>query len=162
MIMGKKLEKVFIIFLFIFFLFSTVGAYLTSDGNYAFIYLYFGFPYIFSSLIISICYVFKSLSTKKIIAFSFYIIPVLLSVVLCFYISEYKQKIWEKEMLEIVTKVEKYFSSNGTQVIDKNELLELNITEDITISIYSDNYFIKNEKKKVGYSSRSKETYTFD
>jgi hypothetical protein len=95
--------------------------------------------------------------------FCFYIVAVLLSIFLSISIYLIKENRWENEMYRNVGIIENYYAINGVIEIDKNNLLELGIKENIHIIIKEDKtYYIVNKNRRLVYLSDQKRLGDYD
>jgi len=113
-----------------------------------------GIPF---GIIVSFLFLFSSIKKGKMDIFSFFVIPIIVSLLICAGIFNFKTMSWDDEMYRIAEIIENYYSENGVEKLDSEALQELGIRENIYITINRDRtYYIVNKSKNIVYQSETK------
>jgi len=138
------------------------------SSSYFFLYSTLAYGVLFGipvGLIISLFYLFFSIKNGKADIFCFYLLPIIVSLLICALIFNYKTSAWDEEMYRIADIIEDHFIENGMEQLDRENLYKLGIKENITIVINRDRtYYIINKLKNIIYESETKtimEDYDF-
>ena len=136
-----------------FAFFGIVYPLFSSKYNYFYLYFIYGCIYVIPfGIFIGIG---LSVIHKNIKILIIYIISIILSLFILCIIFRVKCNIWENEMNRISEIIEKYYMENSVVELDKNDLYNLGIKENIYVKINEDEtYFIVNKEKNIVYSSK--------
>ncbi|MCL2230663.1 MAG: hypothetical protein FWC01_06165 [Treponema sp.] len=130
------------------------------SSNYYFIFFILSYGIITGipvGLIISLFYLFFSLKKGKADIFCFYLLPIIVSLLICAFIFNDKTSAWDDEMYRIADIIEEHYIENGVEMLDKTTLRDLGIKENIDIVINRDRtYYIINKQKNIVYESETR------
>jgi len=105
-------------------------------------------------ILMSTLFIINSIQKRKKDLFCFYVIPIIIVCIIFVFTLKNTYNKWDTEMFRIAGILENYYSENGVVELNKNDLNNLGIFEDVYITINKNGYYyIVNKKKDMVYRS---------